>query len=305
MRIILRATTCLALLLVIACRLQPAFALSRAEAEFQINQATSLNSMGHYAAARRLLIELTRTPYANQRLYSQLAYTYMGAFDAGPRDLAQAENLLNKCLQLDPQYSQAYRQLAQLAIRREEFDKAIAMADKALSQKNPDRSALYHRGQAYAGKKQYAKALVDIDSWLKCLSPEQLASDQMKSDELLLKATVLERLNRWDDAVVVYRQILPYRFDMMEFSIVRCLSNEKKFDAAVAEISKVIKKNPQDDEAFHLRANLRLKTHDLPNALADCNTAIDLNPLSSYYRDRAQVYEALGKPELAKKDRER
>lgn len=221
-----------------------------------------------------------------------LADTYMEPFDAGSSDLEKADAYLKMSLKCDPNFGSAYRKLCELEVQREHYAAAVKYANQALSVKEPDSAAIYHRAKAYAGLKQYEKALADIDSWLTHISSEGRKDPTVKDGELMMKANMLENLKRWDEAIAVYREILPYRFDWMEFNIARCLANQNKLAAAIVETTRVIKRNPNDDEAYHLRANLRLRDHDPQGALADCNKAIDLNPLSTYYRDRANVYQS-------------
>lgn len=271
-------------------------------AEQLIHRAEALQKQAHYAEARHLLKELEHTSKADKRVYFMLADTYMEPFDAGSSDLEKADAYLKMSLKCDPNFGSAYRKLCELEVQREHYAAAVKYANQALSVKEPDSAAIYHRAKAYAGLKQYEKALADIDSWLTHISSEGRKDPTVKDGELMMKANMLENLKRWDEAIAVYREILPYRFDWMEFNIARCLANQNKLAAAIVETTRVIKRNPNDDEAYHLRANLRLRDHDPQGALADCNKAIDLNPLSTYYRDRANVYQALGKSELAKQD---
>jgi tetratricopeptide (TPR) repeat protein len=267
-----------------------------------LRRADVLQQQARYVEARRLLEELAHTSRANKRVYLMLADTYMAPFDAGAHDLDMAESCLKQALKCDPDFGSAYVKLCVLEVQRDQYEVAIKYANRALSVKEPDHAAVYHRAKAYAGLKQYEKALADIDSWLKSITPEGRKDPTVKDGELMMKGNMLENLKRWDDAIAVYREILPYRFDWMEFNIARCLCNQNKLPQAITEINKVIKRNPNDDEAYHLRSNLKLKNHDLQGALADSNKAIDLNPLSTYYRGRAEIYQSLGKPDLAKQD---
>jgi tetratricopeptide (TPR) repeat protein len=272
------------------------------QTEVLLRRADVLQQQARYVEARRLLEELAHTSRANKRVYLMLADTYMAPFDAGAHDLDMAESCLKQALKCDPDFGSAYVKLCVLEVQRDQYEVAIKYANRALSVKEPDHAAVYHRAKAYAGLKQYEKALADIDSWLKSITPEGRKDPTVKDGELMMKGNMLENLKRWDDAIAVYREILPYRFDWMEFNIARCLCNQNKLPQAITEINKVIKRNPNDDEAYHLRSNLKLKNHDLQGALADSNKAIDLNPLSTYYRGRAEIYQSLGKPDLAKQD---
>jgi tetratricopeptide (TPR) repeat protein len=57
-----------------------------------------------------------------------------------------------------------------------------------------------------------------------------------------------------------------------------------------------------NNDAFNLRANIKAHTKDWKGAISDYSHAISLSPTSSYYKNRAQAYKALGLEELAKKD---
>jgi tetratricopeptide (TPR) repeat protein len=60
--------------------------------------------------------------------------------------------------------------------------------------------------------------------------------------------------------------------------------------------------NPLDDDAYYLRAQLMYKTKDYKKAIADYSKAIELEPLSRYYKERAAAYDASGQHDLAKRD---
>jgi len=103
--------------------------------------------------------------------------------------------------------------------------------------------------------------------------------------------------------VVAYRKSLSLVYsDWAAFQIVRCLEGENKYADAVAELNKIVKRNPRDGEAYRLRAKIKLKLKNFKEALKDADTAVELEPTTKSFRQRALIHELMGRKDLARKD---
>lgn len=276
---------------------------SKAASPAMYSQAATLAGERHWEAARPLLLKLANSRYADRKIFSWLADSYMADIQSNERDYKSAENALNQALLRSPEWGTAWRQKANLANNREDSRLAIEMANRAISCKEPDYDGYYQRAKAYAALKDYKRALTDDEEYIK-RCPRK-GPPKVIPGELSLKAALLEKLGRYDDAIEVYRSLLVCNFDGSTLNIVRCLRNENKLSEAIKEISLLIAKNSKDDQAFYQRASLKSQSRDWAGALADYNKAIELSPLSRYYAERAKVYEAMHKPAEAAADRKK
>lgn len=210
----------------------------------------------------------------------------------------RAEEALNRALQIEPGSGCAYRDLAALAAYKEDYPQAIAYASKAVTCKNPDRSAFWRRAKVYYSMHKLNEALADVTEFLKHPPPRHI-------EQLAFKAQLLEEMGRYDQAIVAYKDAAPYRKDWAYFQVLRCLKLANRLDEGISEASKLLAATPQNDDVLHMRAQMFAKKKNLKAALADYSMAIAVEPLSQYYRERAGIYDALGQHDLAIKDRQK
>jgi Flp pilus assembly protein TadD len=73
-----------------------------------------------------------------------------------------------------------------------------------------------------------------------------------------------------------------------------CLEG-KDYLKAVRACSDIVRSNPTDASAYHMRGNILAKNGDLGQAIADYSKAIELNPdYAAAYNSRASAYVAKG-----------
>ena len=117
-------------------------------------------------------------------------------------------------------------------------------------------------------KKRYAEALQVVDACLK------YDKGGRAYEVLLLKARVLNLLNRFDEAIAIY--------------------------------DKMIALSPLDEDNYVARGKCYLAKNNFAKALDSFNEAIGLNPdIGLYYELRATVYDRTGKQKEAEKDRQK
>ncbi|MBK7750932.1 MAG: hypothetical protein IPI39_27225 [Candidatus Obscuribacter sp.] len=148
------------------------------------------------------------------------------------------------------------------------------------------------------------------------------ACPNANSDLLVLKAEVLENLNRprkhcnadaeikqknptnrafiaskgWhlgkperynEAAQTIAPGLKLYTIDWAVFRLVRCLEYLQKYDEAINELSKLIATNPRDGEAFRTRAMLKIKVKDIAGAIKDYDSCIAPEPTAKTFKERA------------------
>jgi tetratricopeptide (TPR) repeat protein len=122
------------------------------------------------------------------------------------------------------------------------------------------------------------------------------------------RAASFEAGNKFDQALAdlgTAIKLEPKNFTYLA-SRARLLERLQRYDAAIADLSTMLAIRPDDETVYFMRAKAYMTQSKYPLALADLNRAISLDqvPTRSEYLCRAQVYEKLGKFNLAKQDRE-
>lgn len=245
---------------------------------------------------RNLLQPLVRSGNINVCLLIQYADSFLDDADFDDKGSAEAEKALKLCIKMEPSYGDAYRDMAKLNVINGDYPAAVKYATQALSCKPPSPTAFRLRAVANERLHKYSEALADINACIK--------SEPRQSHNYMVKAAILENLGRWDEAVATYHELL--KSDNKEvpyFLIARCYKNAKKLPQAIATLSEVVKRNPLDPEAFEARAKILIEQNKFPEALRDFNESIRLDSNSRVYKERAQLYELMGRKSDAAKDR--
>ncbi|MDR3613040.1 MAG: hypothetical protein P4L53_05695 [Candidatus Obscuribacterales bacterium] len=260
------------------------------------HQADQFIKEKHWDVAKRILLKLVTTPYAREHEYSELSFCYISAFPS-KEDWTLAERYARKAIFLDSESGHAYAALASTIIEKNDYPGCIQIATKAVTCKHPDQFALYLRARAYTAVRKYKEALIDLEKW------DSIVTQVDKSQTTVeMQGQILEKMGKIDEAVKRYKAEIPYHPEQAIQNVVRCLQKEKKYPEAIIEVSTLIERNSDDSDAYNLRASLKAQMKDWKGAIADYDHAINLSPTSTYYRNRAQAYEALGQANLAKQD---
>jgi tetratricopeptide (TPR) repeat protein len=258
-------------------------------------RARALITGGHTLEARRLIEPLCFTRDTTAPMYCLLAETYIDDFSQNPSDSKKIEMILQAAIKADPSFSLAYKDMAEFCNVQGDYKKAVEYGNKSLACPEPYIWVYRQTAIAYSNLGQYDKALADINKFI--------ALDSSKDATFTMKAGILEKMKRYDEAVAAYRQAFAKRpQDMTILNIVRCLEAQRKFPQAIDEISQLIKLNPHDPEAFAIRAKLQRENKNYAAALNDLGRAIDMDPTSRLYKARADVYNLLGQKQAAERD---
>lgn len=258
-------------------------------------RAQALYSGGHVLEARRIVEPLCFHKESTAPMYCLFAETYIDDYSQNPADSKKIETILQAAVKADPSYSQCYKDLAEFYNLQGDYKKAIEYGTKSLACPKPYLYVYRQTVIAYSNLGQYDKALIDIDKFI--------SRDSSKDATFIMKAGILEKLNRYDEAVSAYRIAFTKRpQDLTMYNITRCLEMQHKYGEAIGEISRLVKINPHDAEALAVRAKLQKENKNYASALDDLGRAIDIEPTSRLYKARADVYLLLGQKKAAEKD---
>lgn len=272
-------------------------ALCHANDAQDFNEALKLTKAGKFLEATRLFRSVQARHPNDVNVLCQLGFSYERNFNGGAAALGSAQKCFERALQLDPECGEAYHGMALCVDSRGDYVKGIEYCTKALKVKKPDLEGYRERAGALSNLKRDKEALVDVETYIK--------KTNTKDPEVFLqKATILENLKRFDLALIEYRALLKAHYeDSLVYREVACLQALHKPEEAIKCISSLISKNKQDDASYLTRARLYESLGKHKESLADFSTAIDLQPSTTALKERASVYDKIGKKELADKDR--
>lgn len=261
-----------------------------------LKQARMFYEFGHTAEARRLIEPLCFCKETTAPMYCLLAEAYIDDYSQNPSDSKKIVSILQAAIKLDPSSSVAYKDMAEFCNVEGQYQKAVEYGLKSLQCPHPYLGTYRQTAIAYSNLGQYDKALAAINTFINL--------DKTRRDQTYtMKAGILEKMKRYDDAVAAYRQAFALRSDDMTLnSIVRCLEAEHKFAEAVSEISRLIKINPNDSEALAVRAKLQKTNKNYGAALDDYSKAINIDPSARLYKARADIYLLIGQKLAADRD---
>ncbi|MDP3509104.1 MAG: hypothetical protein Q8T09_14105 [Candidatus Melainabacteria bacterium] len=244
--------------------------------------------------ARALNQILCQTKHANALSYCRLASTYTDLL--GDEDPTKpAEKYLKMALKLDPKFSQAYCQLAEIANKEGRFSEALKYCEQAIACPNIDSSVYQCKATALANLNRLPEALTTINTSLVYI-PD-------KPELHRTKGSILEGLHRYREALASFRTASALQTnEWTSYQIVHMLEVLNKLPEALIEINKVIAHNPRDGEAYRARAQLKVKNKDLAGAIKDYDTTIELEPTAKTIRDRANLHLQMGHKDLYKRD---
>ncbi|MBX9952426.1 MAG: tetratricopeptide repeat protein [Candidatus Obscuribacterales bacterium] len=285
---------CLTIVLFLSA-VQPALADGADRREF--DEALRLGALGHYGESARLLREIQRKHPNDPYVLTELGTAYMNNYNDVQNGTDKGEKCFRRALQIDPELGKAWARLAECYDARGDFVSGVKFATKALTVKKPDFDGYHERAGALSNLKRDSEALKDIEMFLqKHQNPERKYFVQ--------RATILENLKQYDRAVAEYRRLLKDKYeDQVVYREVNCLQAMGKPEEAIKCLNALIAHNKQDDTGYLSRARLLESMGKHKEAIADYSKAYDLQPSKAALKERAAVYEKIGRKDLAQKDR--
>jgi tetratricopeptide (TPR) repeat protein len=282
---------------------------ARADAEHAVKVApTNQNAIATlaalYSAANEYpqavaLVEgaVTRSPDAYE-LHEVLANLYLATAEPD-----KAEEQMRRVIQLKPAEMSPRTQLAQHLVRREKVDAAQQVLEEAVTDfgkmKNP-------------AKVNEAK-LILVDFIVTRRSREQgektlrgfIAAEPNNMDLRFGLGALLQRTGALPQARAVYQEVIDRegmapKGLMARDRIAAIQVMQGEIQPARKLIEEVLLKNPRDDDALILRANIELRTNDPTGAVADLRVVLRDQPNSlALQRMLGRAYIQKGDPALA------
>ena len=265
--------------------------------ERAFDEALNLCHLGHYGEGKRILREVQRRHPNDVYVLTELGNAYMNDYNDVAGGVDKAEKCLRRAIEIDPEYGKAYSILAECSDAKGDFAQGVKLATKALSVKRPCFDALHERACAYSRLKKDKEALADIELFLK-------KSVKVERKYLLRRASILENLKEYDRAIAEYRKLLKEKYeDQIVYREAACLQAMHKPDEAIKSLTTLVNHNKADDSGYLNRARLYESMGKHKEAVDDYTKALDLQPSTNALRERATVYEKMGRKDLAEKDR--
>jgi len=211
------------------------------------------------------------------------AYCQIGDYD-------KALPYLNKAIELNPKYTEAYSDRAIIEDHGGEPKEAMRDFDKAIDL-NPDYAKAYvGRGALYSRQGLYTSAITDFSKAVE-LNPYDEGS-------LINLAICYAKQRNFDQALSVFDKVISLDPNNSNayFNRGSVYAQEGKLEEALADSKKAVKLDPQNTDAYTNLGYIYAKENKLDEAINYLSQAIIFNPkLAVAYNNRAILYYQLKK----------
>jgi tetratricopeptide (TPR) repeat protein len=218
----------------------------------------------------------------------------------------EAESIrdLQTAIKLNPRLDEAYEYLGMIHDSQKEYGKALDALSAGLKQYPRSSSLLECRASVYGTIGESEKALNDYTALIKCM-PSRTSNYIKRAAQLERMGRYKEALNDYTRAITINRKPDLVTCDSYK-NKARLLSKLGRHQEAIDDLSKLIELDDSDDDAMRLRGDEYKFLNQFSKAIADYSKAIEASPqyARSSYESRAVAYDALGKSDLAEKDRQ-
>lgn len=264
--------------------------------------ANSALDDGDYESAEYLLDEAIKLNDRNGNLYymrGRACYNSVRSnYDKALSDLMRAKGM-------GALKQNGYEYLAGIYDSRKQTDKAIAILSEAIALNPKEKSRYHDRAVMYVALGDKQKAKLDYDKTI-ALSPRDALP-------YLLRGQLLESMGRFDDALKDYASAATYaqasekiqKGSLALKAQALLLSKLGRHKEAIAVIDRMPLLDRDDDEMTRLRGDQYLGLKMYEKAIEEYSKSIDMAPgySASAFESRAKAHEALGKSEMAARDR--
>lgn len=191
----------------------------------------------------------------------------------GEDETKEAFRAIDKAIQLEPNFHQAWYLRGFVELTRQEYTQALKSFDKATQIEPKFVPAWRWHGLTLFSLKKYLQALQSFDQLVK-LEPDDTSVQ-------IFRSLILLQANRFTEALEVsnrYVQKSPSSWAYFARGAARVATKDLK--GAMADLNQAISLNPEyiKGTAYLLRGGLRAQQGDFKGALADYNEAVRLDP---------------------------
>jgi len=248
----------------------------------------------NYNAAKPLL-----DAYLKKNPNSPLALVYRSHCYADENKTKEALDCLFRAAKVDPTNPEVYAEEANIYAMQKQHQKAIDAATLSIKYgRGNSLKHMYHlRSMMLSAQGKYKQAIEDMNSYLKI--------DSVKHRAFMWRATSYEQDGQLDKALADYRTAMQMSKNYeYRFHTARVLQKQGKMEEAVAEMTAIIKQNPEEDEAWNKRGTLYFAMGKYRESVKDFTEALatSFGSNETIYRARGRAYEKLGQRDLAQKD---
>jgi tetratricopeptide (TPR) repeat protein len=250
---------------------------------------------GRQIEARAIMQRVLKSKNADALAHCTMGVTYLNETDDNS-ELVLGRKYINEAIRLDPNFSQAYFRLAVVEQRSDHFPEALRLLDKALSLKDPYLPSWSTKAVILSSQGRFAEAYKAA-----CQAEKLMPNDY---DAVTIKAGVLVQIGKPYEAAMLYKHVYEtlHQSDYILHQLINCLAESHHYEEALAELKTLITLTPNDSDTYRLRADIYRKMKNYDAALKDMNRAVDLEPSSTAFKERAKIFELMGKPDKARAD---
>ena len=210
----------------------------------------------------------------------------------------KAIELLNKAIELDPDYAKAYWTRGHIYYDLKQHDRAIQDHDKAIELNPKDYEGSYaSRGDRYMSREQYVKAIQSYDKYLE-LSPKCEWSYMRRGEAYAYLKQYIKAIQDFDKIIELNPK--------SEWSYMRrgdAYAYLKQYIKAIQSYNKAIELNPKEADYYKWRGYAYQNLDQYIKAIQSFDKAIELNPKdANVYLNRGAKYSLLNQPIKAIQD---
>lgn len=265
----------------------------------QLKRARRLIAQGHNDRALLVLkVVLDKYPKCAEALFlTGTCHQDLGVMDAGDNE---AKSYYLKAIAIDPNYSHAYRKLAELQGLEGNFAEQVKLATRAIAGQPPDILAYRTRAIAYSNLHKDKEALVDIRKFF------ELHKVFNKYPDYVLKATMEQNAGCDKEAVETFeaaRKITPNGDLLVQET--KSLMKLGKAAQALKMLDDYLKPANDFGPALTQKAAIHIALGQIQEALKVCDRLVEVEPTTRALQLRASVLDKLGQKARADADRRR
>ncbi len=188
----------------------------------------------------------------------------------------EAIALIDKVLQLQPNYPEAWVKRGEALLELQKNDEALKAFDEALKLKLDYARAWYGRSKVLDKMQRHEEALAALNKALE-IQPEDATA-------WYSQGTVLERLQRYEEALESFNRAVQIQPDdaLAWYQRGAVLNKLQRYDDALISLGEAVQKKPTYAEAWTQKGEVLGQLQRYEEALASLDKALQLDPNSPY-----------------------
>ncbi|ARM30552.1 tetratricopeptide repeat protein [Prosthecochloris sp. HL-130-GSB] len=264
--------------------------LSPADSEMQLNLALSHFNIANYGKALEELDNMMTDSTLEKE-----TYFYRGLILQKLERFSEAEKNLEKCLALEPAFTEAWYELAYCKDILGKLEESAGCYQKSIDQDPYNVNAWYNRGLVLSKLKRYTEALECYDMAI-AISEDFSSAWYNKANVLAITGRIeeaaecyaqtleiepgdinalynigiaYEELERYEDAVNHYRRCVDIKPDFADawFALACCYEAAEQYEPALEAVHQALEHMPGTLDFLQLKAEIHYNMQELPEAL--------------------------------------